>query len=379
MTPNKWQGRIFLGRDETGEQRYHYVGRFRTRKERNDVVALAWIDLETQGCDCKGCQAMGRKGPARSTLPTIGAQLDRYLAWYRRRNRRSSLGTQETRLTRFREDFGDRPLDDVKKAELRDWQAGEGAWEGQEKPVPASHMPAVVSFFNWTIDDDDQPVGKNPARGLSERGKGRAEEAPPTEKEFQKLIDSCSVMGKDYAPMMRAIFLFAAFELFRPSELFELKETDIDFRRNRISKSRRLYRGEVDDPKTGPKLTALTAPARDVIAPILPGDGGYVFRNLTDGQLKQNTLTAYWGKVLARADLDFDFYLATKHYGAWFMWTKMGLSNRAIAALAGWSLKTVDAMLETYGHGDVGALDEVDAAFKDRPVTGLRVVEGGKA
>lgn len=378
MTPSKWQGRIFLGRDENGVQRYHYVGRFKTRKARNDAVAAAKVKIETEGCACDGCKAIGRKGPAVSTLPTIDVQLDRYLAWYRRTNRGSSLGTQEMRLKRFRKDFGDRPLDAVKKAELRDWLAGEGAWEGQETPVPVSHMPAVVSFFGWSIEEDDRPLGKNPARGLSERSKGRAEEAPPTEAEFQKLIDSCGVMGEAYAPMMRAIFLFAAFELMRPSELFELKETDIDFRRNRISKSRRLYRGTVDEPKTGAKVIALTPPARDVIAPILPGDGGYVFTNLSGGQMKQNTLTAYWGKVLARADLDFDFYHATKHYGVWYFWTRLGLSDRAIAAQAGWSLRTVDKMLETYGHGDVGALEEVDAAFKDRPVTGLRLVEGGR-
>jgi hypothetical protein len=45
----------------------------------------------------------------------------------------------------------------------------------------------------------------------------------------------------------------------------------------------------------------------------------------------------YWSLVTARAGLDFDLYHATKHYGVWFMWTKLGMSNRAIAAQAGWS------------------------------------------
>jgi hypothetical protein len=38
------------------------------------------------------------------------------------------------------------------------------------------------------------------------------------------------------------------------------------------------------------------------------------------------------------------------------MWTEMEMSPRAIAALAGWKTTTVIEMLETYGHGDVGAL-----------------------
>lgn len=50
------------------------------------------------------------------------------------------------------------------------------------------------------------------------------------------------------------------------------------------------------------------------------------------------------------------------------------MSRRAIAAQAGWSLATVDQMLAIYGHGDVGALEEVDAAFEGRVVP-LKAVE----
>jgi integrase len=375
MTPNKWQGRIYLGLDEDGEQCYHWVGRFATRKARNEAVSDERTRIKAEGCDCTGCKMMGRQGIAISTLPTIGKQLDRYLADYGRRNRGSSLDTQTGRLTRLRADHGDRAIDALPRAELKDWLAGEGAWEGSD-PVPASHVPAIVSFFNWTIDDDDQPIGKSPARGLSERSRGRSDEAPPTEEEFTRLIEACSVHG-DYAPMMRAAFLFPAYELARPSEVIEMKESDIDFKRMRISKSRRLYRGTVDEPKTGKKVIALTPPARDVIAPILPGDGSFVLRNKSGNRLTATTLHGYWQDVLIRADLDFDFYLATKHYGVWFFWTQLHLSERAIAAQAGWELSTVQKMLKTYGHGDVGALDEVDAAFANMP-KGLRLVEGGR-
>ena len=89
--------------------------------------------------------------------------------------------------------------------------------------------------------------------------------------------------------------------------------------------------------------------------------------------MSQATMSGYWRQVLARAGLDFDFYHATKHYGVHYMWTTLDMSRRAIAAQAGWSIGTVDKMLAIYGHGDVGALEEVDRAFRAN-VSQLRAV-----
>jgi integrase len=373
---NRWQGRIYLGRDEDGKQQFHWVGRFRTRKERDEEVARERVRIETEGCDCDGCTAMGNGRLRSAGLPTIEHQVARYLADYKRRNRDSSHDTQQSNLSAFRRDFGDRTID-LPRPELKDWIAGEGDWE-KRKPAPMGQVWAIVSFFNWSIDEDEVDLPKSPARGLGGRIKGRSEDAPPTEAEFELLVESCDALG-DFGPRMRATFLFAAFELARPSEVVEIKESDIDFKTNRIGKRRRLYRGKVAEPKTGPKVIALTSPAREAIAPFLPGDGGHIFLNKSGTQLTTGTLSEYWRIVLVRAGLDFDFYHATKHYGVWFMWVKMGLSNRAIAALAGWKLRTVDKMLETYGHGEIGALDEVDAAFENfQGPNGLRVIEGGK-
>jgi hypothetical protein len=115
-------------------------------------------------------------------------------------------------------------------------------------------------------------------------------------------------------------------------------------------------------PKTGAKLIALTPPARDAILE-LPRTGPLVFESKTGKRLAQPVLSGYWAQVLARAGLGFAFYHATKHYGVHYLWTKIGLSRRAIAAQAGWSLATVDKMLAVYGLADVGALEEVDQAF----------------
>jgi len=45
-----------------------------------------------------------------------------------------------------------------------------------------------------------------------------------------------------------------------------------------------------------------------------------------------------------------------------YMWTKLRMSPRAIAAQAGWKVANANRMLAVYGHGEVGALREVDAA-----------------
>ena len=47
----------------------------------------------------------------------------------------------------------------------------------------------------------------------------------------------------------------------------------------------------------------------------LPERNGLVFRTKRGLRLSQPTMSGYWSQVLARARLDFDFYLATKHYG----------------------------------------------------------------
>jgi integrase len=356
----RWTGRIYLGRDEDGKQIFHWVGRFDTRRERDEVVAEERIRLKRGGSP---------------DLPTCDEYVDRYLADYERRNRGSSLGTQTHRLRRFRKAFAGRALD-VPRAELKDWINAEGKWSGK-KPVPPGDLPAIVSLYNYAIDEDDLSLERNPARKLSQRSKGRAEEPPPTEEEFQLLLSASSAL-KEYGKTMRALTLFAAYTLMRPSELYPLEWTDIDFEKMRIQKVRRLFRGTLDEPKTGPKTIALTPPARDAIM-VLPRDSHLVFVSKTGKRLSQPMMSGYWSTVLTRADLDFDFYLATKHYGVHYMWTKLEMSRRAIAAQAGWDVSTVDKMLAVYGHGEIGALDEVDSAFAAADnVTPLRVVEGGK-
>lgn len=356
MSKKRWSGRIYLGRDAEGKQLIKWVGRFDTKRERDDAVALARIELKKGGS---------------VALPTCDEYVDRYLAHYSRHNRISSYDTQRQRLSRFKKDFAGRSLD-IRRSEARDWINAEGEW-AKEKPVNKGYIQAIISLYNHAIDEDDLPLERNPFRKLGERTKGRADQAPPTEDEMELLLASCAAL-KDYEQMMASFLRFAVWTLMRPSELYELEWADIDFDRMLIDKGRRLYRGTVDEPKTGRKVIPLTPPAREAIIG-LPRDGRLVFRNKTEGRLSASTMHGYWSKVLVKADLDFDLYHATKHYGVHMLWTKLGMSERAIAAQAGWKVNTVRKMLDVYGHGDVGAIEEVHAAFANN-VRELRAVRG---
>ncbi len=350
----QYLGRIYIGRDDDGKQEFEHVGWFERKKERDIAVA----------------KAKAARGAVEARIPTCDEYVDRYLRDYARRNRDSSFDIATERLARFRADFAGRRMD-IPRSELKDWMNGEGDWSHRE-PIPKGFRPSIVTLYNHAIDEDDVPLRRSPARKLGGRTKSRRSQTPPpTEEEFQRLLDACSVLG-DYAPRMRELMLFAAYELMRPSELYALKESKIDFRRMRVLKDARLYRGKLDAPKTGVVLIPLTQPACDAIAGRTPNDAGLIFLSKEGKRLSQATLSGYWAQVKAAAGLDFDFYHATKHYGVHFMWVEMGMHPRAIASLAGWKLKTVIEMLETYGHGDVGAMEQVDEAFSRKSGTRVR-------
>lgn len=350
----KWVARLYLG-ERDGKQEFKWVGRFAAKRERDKALAEARLEHERGGS---------------IDLPTCDQYVEAYLTAYARRNKGSSLAVQRERLKPFKRDFAGRSLD-IPRAEARDWAFGEGRWEKSHK----SNVPAVISLYNHAIDEDDLPLERNPFRKLSERSKGRANQDPPTEKEFQRLLTAAASLG-EYGLTLKAMLQFSAFTLMRPGELFPLEWTDIDFERMRIGKSRRLYRGELDEPKTGAKVIALTPPARDAIL-ALPRKDRHIFLSKTGKRYTQAILSVYWGNVLSASGLNFPFYLAAKHYGVWYMWRKLGMSEAAIAAQAGWEPSTVTKMLKTYGHFEVGALDEVDEAFK-QAAPKLEVLEGGQ-
>lgn len=295
---------------------------------------------------------------------TVGQYADEYLARMEsgalltksgRPFKLSSISTARGQLRHFKDDgFADRRLASVTRHEAIRWA------EKHERKQSA--LQSVNTLFALAVDEE--LLDKNPFRGLMRKPEGRKNERPPSEEEMLLLVASCDALG-DYGPRMEATLTFAAYMIMRPGELFALTWDDIDLDAGEVHVSKRLYRGRTDLPKSNEARTvALTPPARRALL-TLPQRHGYVFRNKSGGQLTAPTLTAYWSNVISRAGLDFDFYLATKHYGVWYMKTQLGLSNADIAAQAGWSESSVERMVATYAHSNIGALDRIKAAWTD--------------
>jgi integrase len=281
--PGKYLGRLELN----GEA--HFLGYFATKQERQSAREAKRRQLE---------------GVARSPsgeLVTVGEYVDRYLARYEREYKASSYAEAHCQLVRFNEDFADRPIGAIERYEAIEWADGK----------PGSLVKPVVTMFNAAVDEE--LIDRNPFRGLYKQGRGRSDEHPPTSEEWERLYESCAVLG-NYAAQMRALMVVAAYTGMRPGELMALEWPDIDFEAKRIYVQRRLYQGVIDRPKSGkPKTIALPPPAGEALLrlPSLdqPPVGGaeLVFRSKAGKRLSQPTLTAYWALVRAHAGLEHDF------------------------------------------------------------------------
>jgi hypothetical protein len=188
------------------------------------------------------------------------------------------------------------------------------------------------------------------------------------------VLDATAVHG-EYGPQMAALIVTGALTGMRPGELYALRWGDVDLDRNRVTVSRRLYRGELDTPKNGrTKTIALPPRARDALFelaaervaqdPEAARDDALVFLSKYGKPLTAQLLSYYWQSVRAAAHLDAktDFYLATKHLGVNLLW-KQGVSTRAIAAqMAGPSAPSATCSGST-GTRTSRPLEEIDALY----------------
>lgn len=357
-----WPGRVYLGRDENGRQRFWWVGRFATRRERDDAVARARTERPWETAPAPDeitCDQWAERSLARMESGALRTKAGRRFKY-------SRIDTARGQLKAFRDEFGHRSPRSITRVEAEDWA----------ETVAPSKLPIVVQLMNDLYRAEE--IDRNRFEGLSRRPEGRKDERPPSEDEMVLLVEACSALGDDYAPMMRAMFTFGAYSLMRPSELIALDWGDIDLDAGvcgRARVCRRFYRGRLDLPKSNRERTITLVPAaRDALDTLLELPGyfphGLVFRNKTGGQLTAPTVTAYWKEVRARARIDAEFYVATKHYGVWYMKVVLDLPDAAIAAQAGWAEKSITEMVKTYAHAvDERRLDEIDRAFESLPAS----------
>src|SRR5262245_49863743 len=115
-----WEGRVYLGQDAEGKQEYYWVGRFPTRRERDDAVARArteqpWL-TETPSA----------AAPSRTCADWVERMLDRMESGALKTRggrpyKRSTIDTARTGFKPFLAEFGERDPNSITRIEAEDW------------------------------------------------------------------------------------------------------------------------------------------------------------------------------------------------------------------------------------------------------------------
>jgi integrase len=169
-----------------------------------------------------------------STGPTVSEYAHRWLTSHHGPNTRrpapTSLQVNETNLRRFLEQYGDRPLASIGRAEALDWSRA---------PGNQHRAKSVSAMFNDAVDDELVTV--NPfANRRQTQPRGRRDIHPLTETEVDTLAAiALDRWGPDgYGRVARAWVLFSAWVGTRPGETFRARWADLDTRNGLVTVKR---------------------------------------------------------------------------------------------------------------------------------------------
>ena len=314
-----------------------------------------WVGTYATLGEARTAEAQARIAPQRSTW-TCDAYVDHFLECYAQGRKLSSYDSASTALSKFAADWKGIKLSAVTRTEAEKW-ARKNNWR----------VPMVVTMFNAAVEADEIP--KNPFRKLSRKGPGRKHNTPLTEVEVERLA---AIAGRLHGDGLRAFVLFAAYSALRVGELFALEWDDIDFEANRITVARRVYRGTIDLPKSNKvRVVALTPPARDALVGLARSDS-LVFHNKHGNRLSSSALSYAWQGIVGGFGRKVDPH-ELKHFAGHYLYVTLGLPDRVVAEQLGHT-DGGKLVRELYGHGNVGALEEIDRAFAN--VVPLRRSQG---
>jgi len=303
-----------------------------------------WVGtFETLG-EARTAEAQARVSPVLSPM-TCDEYADHWLEGYSRRNKGSSYSTAESALRKFKDDWKGIALTAVTRVEAEKW-ARQNNWR----------VPAVVSLFNAAVKAE--LVHRNHFEGLSHKGPGRRRKTPLTVAEVDRLA---AIAQRLHGPSMSSFVTFAAYSALRVGEMYGLEWDDIDFERSRVHVNRRVYRGSTDLPKSNrPRVVSLTPPAREALL-ALDRSTAWVFQNKRGDRLSQSSLSYAWQGIVGAFGRHVTPH-ELKHFAGYYLFVVLGLPDRVVAEQLGHS-DGGKLVRELYGHGDQGALEEIDRAF----------------
>jgi integrase len=300
---------------------------------------------------------------------TVKALVTAYLADYEGRHKLTSTRTAKQRSAFLVKHLGSRYVDDLTPVDALEWKA----------QVPPYCLSQATTIFNWA--NRKWITDKNPFAAIYEATEGRSKQAPPTKEEFAAILEACSALG-DHADQFRSFVRFAWGSGLRPGELFLLEWEPrtishkghtgpcsyIDLQNQSIHVNWRVFHSDVDLPKSNEvREVALLPPAAEALQGH-PRRSNYVFVSKRGRRMAQSTLSNYWRLVLAKAGLEFDFYLATKHACVHHMWVELGVDKADIEKQMGWAHGGAEELLKVYGHRDIGFRERIQAKYRDNVV-----------
>lgn len=327
----------YMPRVHTGGGKYDTLGTYPTREKAREVEAQ-WL--------------LARKGQKRSGQEFA----DFWLEGYEQRVKASTAGTARSAIRHWLRSFGNRSLHTIDALEAETW-ARSNRWA----------VPAVVTMLNDAVEKG--VLEANPFRGLGRKGPGRRDTDPLTVNDVDRLA---AVARRLHGDALAAFLLFTAYTGMRVGEVFALQWPDIDFERNRVMVRRRLYGSELDLPKSNRvREIVLVPPARDALLS-LDRSTDWVFLSKTGKRMSQSILGYYWRGIEAAFGRRVTPH-ELKHFAGHHLYVTMGLPDRVVAVQLG-HRDGGKLVRELYGHGDVGALEEIDRAYEN--VVPLRKASG---
>lgn len=319
-------GKRYAARIHLGDGKYKLLETRGTRKEAKEDEAK-WL--------------ISRRTPEKVQATTFAK---RYLREYGEKNKLSSYDHAKRGIDLWLKAFGNRTLQSIQREESIDW-AAEHRWA----------VPPVVTMLNVALEE--QMVDRNEMRGQSRKSRGRADNEPLTPEQIDRLA---TIAGEKHGATMRAFITFTAYTGMRVGEVFALEWRDLDFDVSRVKVNRRLYRGTLDLPKSNKKREIVLLPeARDALLP-LDRSTQWVFPAKRGGQMSQTVLTYYWQKIIAAYGSDVTPH-ELRHFCGHHLYVRERMEARIVAAQLGHANGRL--VEDLYGHGSVGALEQLEASY----------------
>lgn len=341
------KGKRYQVRVHTGGGKYKVLGTFKTRQEARRAEAKWEVE---------------RKTPDKILCRDFA---ERFLQHYRETRKVSSYDHAKSAIDFWLREFGNRSLHTLTRDECRTWAASANPDSGKLNRWAAR---PVITMLNEALEEG--LIDRNPMKGTAPQTRGRKNKKPLTVAE----VDELSSIAKDlWGDFMWAFVRFAAYSGMRSGEIFALRWDAVNLPANRVQVRARLYRGDIDLPKTNTvSEIGLLPEAREAVL-TMDRNSDWVFTGKRGTQLTRPQLVYYWNPIRAAFGRNVTPH-ELRHFLGHHLYVTLGYPARDVA---GQLTHTTPALVETlYGHGDHGAVGRIMDSYEERsnvvPIQGHR-------